>query len=225
MIPRVTPGTTGLIGVCLLVAAGRAVPALAAPAVLRSADVQIEMTAPTACAVVLTVAIDSVQGPVEHRLEMLDGATVTPVDSLSAATDPPRDIGRTRALIVRPGCPSYSLRYRVTQPPSAAFRCPLWLPTTPTDGRSRAVRIRVQLPGGAQPSGTMPAFTWQDGVGTATLGHLPAFVRVPYAADGVTAPWNLARLMDGVSVGVLVVASALWLLRNRRAGASGGGRG
>ena len=69
----------------------------------------------------------------------------------------------------------------------------------------------------------MPAFTWSDGVGTTTLGHLPAFVRVPYAADGGSAPWNLARLMDGVSIGVLVVASLLWLLRSRRTRVAGGG--
>jgi hypothetical protein len=216
MIPRLTPGTTGLACV-LLCAAAWTSPALGAPAVLRSAEVQIDMTAPTACAVVLTVAIDGVQGAVEHRLEMLDGATVTPVDSLSAATDPPRDIGRTRALTVRPAAPSYSLRYRVTQPPSGAFRCPLWLPTTPTDGRSRAVRLRVQLPRGARPAGTMPAFAWNAGVGTATLGHLPAFVRLPFEADGVPAPWNLARLMDGVSLAVLAVASLIFWRRTRTA--------
>ena len=43
------------------------------------------------------------------------------------------------------------------------------------------------LPAGAQPSGTMPAFTWANGVGTATLGHLPAFVRLP-STPGVAAP-------------------------------------
>jgi hypothetical protein len=112
---------------------------------------------------------------------------------------------------------TYALHYQVVQPAEGAFRCPLWLPTTPADGRSRAVRLTVTLPPGAQPSGTMPAFSWQDGVGSATLGHLPAFVRVAYAADGEPAPWSLARLMDGVSVGVLAVASLVWLRRARMA--------
>ena len=57
-----------------------------------------------------------------------------------------------------------------------AFRCPIWLPTTPADGRSRAVRLIATLPSGASPSGTMPSFAWVDGTGT---GHArpPAGVR------------------------------------------------
>ena len=217
MIPRVTPGTTGFAGVVLLCAAAAASPASAAPAVLRSADVQIVMTEPNACEVVLSVAIDDVPASVEHRLEMLDGATVTLVGSESAATDPPREVGRTRALIVRPASPSYTLRYRVRQPPAGAFRCPLWLPTTPADGRSRAIRLSVRVPDGAQPAGTMPTFAWNAGVGTATLGHLPAFVRLPFEADGVRAPWNLVRLMDAVSIGVLALASLVFWRRTRTA--------
>jgi hypothetical protein len=215
MIPRVTPGTTRFAGVVLLWATAWASPARAAPAVLRSADVRIIMTAPSACEVVLSVALDALPASVEHRLELLDGATVTLVGSGSAATDPPHDVGRTRALTVRPTAPSYTLSYHVRQPPSGVFRCPLWLPTTPADGRSRAVRLSVRVPDGARPAGTMPAFAWSGGVGTATLGHLPAFVRVPFAANGVPAPWDLARLMDGVSLGVLAVASLVFWRRTR----------
>ena len=215
MIPRVTPGTTGFAGVLLLCAAAWPWPAFGASAVLRSADAQIVMTAPTACEVRLSVTIDSVPESVEHRLEMLDGATATLVDGGSPAADPPHDVGRTRALIVRPASPSYTLRYHVQQPPAGAFRCPLWLPTTPADGRSRAVRLSVRLPDGARPAGTMPTFAWNAGVGTATLGHLPAFVRLPFEADGVAGPWNLARLMDLVSIGVLAVASLVFWRRTR----------
>lgn len=217
MIPRVTPGTTGFACVLLLCGAVWPSSALGAPAVLRSADVQISMTAPTACEVVLSVTIDSVPGSVEHRLELLDGATATLADSGSAATDPPHDVGRTRALIVRPSSSSYTLRYHVQQPPAGAFRCPLWLPTTPADGRSRAVRLSVRVPDGARPAGTMPTFAWNAGVGTATLGHLPAFVRLPFEAEGVAAPWNLVRLMDAVSISVLAVASLVFWRRTRTA--------
>jgi hypothetical protein len=220
MTPRVSPGTTGLAGVLLLCTAAAASPASAAPPVLRSADVQIAMTAPTTCEVVLSVAIDNVPEVVEHRLELLDGATATLVDSASAVTAPPRAVGRTQALIVRSPPPSYALRYRVQQPPAGAFRCPLWLPTTPADGRSRAVRLTARVPDGARPAGTMPAFVWNSGVGTATLGHLPAFVRLPFEADGIRTPWNLARLMDGVSIAVLAGASLVWLQRTRRRSAA-----
>jgi hypothetical protein len=217
MIPRVTLGTTGCAGVLLLCAGAASAPALAAPAVLRSADVHIVMTEPTVCEVALSVAIDNVPAAVEHRLERLDGATITLLDSGAAASAPPHDVGRTRVLVVRPAPAAYTLRYRVQQPPGGAFRCPLWLPTTPADGRSRTVRLSARVPGGARPAATMPAFAWNAGIGTATLGHLPAFVRLPFDADGVQAPVNLARLMDAVSVGVLTLASVLFWRRTRTA--------
>lgn len=195
--------------------------ALAVVPVLTGADARIAILSPTVCEVRLAVTIDGAED-VEHRLEVLEGAVVRDLSVRGAVAAPPRVVGRTQALDVRPQAAAYELSYRVEQPPAGAFRCPLWLPTTPADGRSRAVRLAVSLPPGAEPSGTMPAFTWSDGVGTTTLGHLPAFVRIPYAADGGSAPWNLARLMDGVSIGVLVVASLLWLLRSRRTRVAGG---
>jgi hypothetical protein len=197
---------------------------LAVVPVLTGADARIIVLSPTVCDVRLAVTVDGAED-VEHRLEVLDGAVVGDLAVRGATADSVRTVGRTQAVHVRPHGAAYELSYRIEQPPAGRFRCPLWLPTTPADGRSRAVRLAVTLPAGAEPSGTMPAFTWRDGVGTATLGHLPAFVRVPYAVDGVAAPWNLARLMDGVSVGVLVVASLLWLLRSRRTRVAAGGRG
>jgi hypothetical protein len=197
---------------------------LAVVPVLTGADARVAILSPTVCEVRLAVTVDGAD-TVEHRLEVLEGAVVGNLSVRGAALVSVRTVGRTQAVHVRPQTAAYELSYRVEQPPSARFRCPLWLPTTPADGRSRAVQLAVTVPVGAQPSGTMPAFTWRDGVGAATLGHLPAFVRVPYAADGVAAPWNLARLMDGVSVGVLVVVSLLWLLQRRRTRMAGGGRG
>jgi hypothetical protein len=197
---------------------------LAVVPVLTGADARVAILSPTVCEVRLAVTVDGAD-TVEHRLEVLEGAVVGNLSVRGAALVSVRTVGRTQAVHVRPQTAAYELSYRVEQPPSARFRCPLWLPTTPADGRSRAVQLAVTVPVGAQPSGTMPAFTWRDGVGAATLGHLPAFVRVPYAAEGVSAPWNLARLMDGVSVGVLVVVSLLWLLQRRRTRMAGGGRG
>jgi hypothetical protein len=61
----------------------------------------------------------------------------------------------------------------------------------------------------------MPAFSWVGAEGTASIGHLPAFVRVPYALPGEPAPWNIARVMDVVSVLTLVAATLAWA-RSRR---------
>lgn len=196
---------------------------LAVAPVLTGADARIAVLSPTVCAVRLAVTVDGAE-VVEHRLEVLEGAVVGELAVRGAEVASVRTVGRTQALHVRPQAAGYELSYRIEQPPAGRFRCPLWLPTTPADGRSRAVQLAVTVPAGAAPSGTMPAFTWNDGVGTATLGHLPAFVRVPYAADGVSTPWNLARLMDGVSVGVLVIASLLWLTRSRRTRVAPGAR-
>jgi hypothetical protein len=44
----------------------------------------------------------------------------------------------------------------------------------------------------------------------AAIAHLPAFVRVPFARPGEPAPWNVARLMDILSIAALVVATLAW---------------
>ncbi len=215
---------TGRAALACLAAVLGARPAPAAPAVLRSADAQIAVTSPTTCEVHLALSVDGIPGVLEHRLEVLEGADAVVLELVDAAADPPRQVGRTLALMVRPASSTYSLRYRVTQPPAGAFRCPLWLPTAPADGRSRTVRLTATLPSGARPSGTMPSFSWSGPVGTATLGHLPAFVRLPYGTEDQAAPWNLARMMDGLAVGVLVIASLLWLRRTRLARTAAAGR-
>jgi len=200
-----------LIGGATLLAA----PAAAAPAVLRGADAAVEFTAPVTCAVQLSVTVDGVAAPVEHRLEHLEGAAATLDGVDGGRAELVRAVGRTLVAHITPAAPAYTLRYRVTQPPAGAFRCPVWLPTTPADGRSRAVRVTVTVPPAAVPVGTFPAFVWTGRTGIATLGHLPAFVRVPYAGADVEPPWNLAGLMDGVSLGVLAVASLVWWRRRQ----------
>ena len=213
MIPRVLSRAARSIGTLAVLAASPA-PSDAAP-VLRSAEVRIALASPTSCEVRLSLTIDGRPATVEHRLERLDGASVsvTAVDGAERIGEL-QDIGRTRALTLRPTGATYRIDYRVDQPEAGAFRCPIWLPTTPADGRSRAVRLIATLPSGASPSGTMPSLAWVDGTGTATLGHLPAFVRLPFAGGGTTAPWNVARLMDAATVSILVLASLLWLRRS-----------
>jgi hypothetical protein len=188
----------------------------AGPPVLRSATAAIAITSPTSCEVTLTLTVDNAT-EVEHRVEIVEGASLVLSEISGAApAAEPRTIGRTRALFVAPQRPDYVLRYHVDQPADWAYRCPLWLPTTPTDGRSREVHITVSLPPGATPVGTMPAFAWSGREGSATLAHLPAFVRVPYSTPGQPAPWNIARLMDILTVFVLVAATGVWARRQRQ---------
>ncbi|MGE0816292.1 MAG: hypothetical protein AB7O28_07980 [Vicinamibacterales bacterium] len=201
--------------VCALVA-GVFAPAAAAP-VLQSATAEIRFTSPTACEVSLAVAVAGAPR-VEHRLEVLPGgsARLLEVEHAAIATAA-IDVGRTRALVIESAGGEYTLRYVVEQPPDRPYRCPLWLPAAPTDGRSRNVVLRVSLPEGARAAGTLPAFLWDGALGVATVGHLPAFVLVPYAEPGQPLPWDISRVMDAFTVAALVAGSALWLRRARTA--------
>ena len=193
-----------------------------AAAVLTAAEARIEFHSPTACTVALTLSVSGA-AEVEHRLAFGPGAVVQLAGIEGAdAVGPTRDIGRTRAMVVRPSQPAYTIRYTVTTGETEAHRCALWLPAVPADGRSRNVQLHVQVPLGAVPGGSMPGFAWTGERGEATLGHLPAFVRVSFASAGVQPSWDVSRVMDIVTLLVLAVASALWLRRARAAGASGG---
>ena len=191
-----------------------AVPATAAP-VLAAADVRIAFSAPTVCAATLTLAVSGAT-EVEHRLEALEGSRTELVEvGGGAQVGEVREIGRTLALVIRPAAASYTIRYRVVQADDRPFRCPIWLPTAPADGRSRNVHLNVAVPDGTSANGTMPSFAWHGPDGAATLGHLPAFVIVPFAAAGGTRPWDVSRVMDAAAVGTLVLASAVWLRRRQ----------
>lgn len=177
----------------------------------------MRFNAPATCDVALTVEIaDALE--VEHRLEVLDGTQVELLlVTAGQMIGEPRDIGRTRSVRVVPaavGAP-YTLRYRVTQTASRFYRCPLWLPTTPADGRSRRVQLVVTVPEGAEASATMPAFAWTGRRGTATLPHLPAIVIVPFARAGEPRPWDISRAMDLTALATLAGSTA-WFLRRRR---------
>ena len=108
---------------------------------------------------------------------------------------------------------AYTLRYEVEQPEHRAFRCPLWIPTVAADGLSQDVHLAVRIPAGATAAGTMPAFTWTGEEGTSTIGHLPAFVRVPFGMPGTPMPMNVAGVMDIVSIATLLAATAAWARR------------
>jgi hypothetical protein len=200
--------------VCALGLVAAAAAATAAPLV-RRAEARVEFASPTSCTVDLTIAVDA--GEVEHRLDAARGSRIELIEVRGADTvRGPADIGQTKALVLRPVSQDYTLRYTVEQPPERAGRCPLWIPTVPTEGRGQAVRIVARIPPGATAVGTMPAFTWSGGEGTATIGHLPAFVRVPYATAGAPAPWNIAAIMDAASLATLAGATLAWVRYRRR---------
>ena len=218
MFPAAFPRRSAVwpaLAVCVVLVPARA---MAAP-VLTLAEASVRFTSPLSCEVVVRAAIDGAT-EVEHRLELLEGGSVE-LTGLERAAEarPAFDIGRTRALVLTPASPgtSYAIRYRVHQAPSRPGRCPIWLPTAPTDGRSRHVRLAVDVPDGQAASGTMPTFAWQGTHGTAVLPHLPAFVIVPFAPVGESRPWDISRVMDLVAVGSIAVASVLWLRRGKGA--------
>jgi len=188
---------------------------LEAAPLLRSADVLVEMTSPVSCEVTLTVDVAG-DPPVEHRLEAVEGSQVRLLELSGArARGDARAIGWTRALEVIPSAASYTLRYWTSRPPSAEYRCPLWIPGAATDGRSQSIRLRVRLPEGAAAAGTMPAFAWEGREGVTTLGHLPAFVHLPYSLPGEPAPWNVGRAMDVLTLLLLVAATVAFGVRQR----------
>jgi hypothetical protein len=198
-------------------------PVIAEGAVLREAAFEVVFTSPAHCRVTAAFAIDDVEA-IEHRLVVREGAvpTLTAVDgSVDLAGDPAAD-ARALAIRLRPRAPGdqrYRLEYEVAQT-AAKYRCPLWLPSTPTDGRSQAVTIRVVLPDGAvRAGGTLPAFTWDGDAGSARLGHIPAFVRVPFGMAGApagAAGVDITRVMDIIAVVALAAATGLFVWRRRR---------
>lgn len=190
-------------------------PAAGAP-VLRAAGVEVRFASPADCEVTLRLDVAGAER-VEHRLELLEGAAVELVDVSGATAEPSTDIGRTRALFVTPaaGGGSYRLRYRVVQPASHPYRCPLWLPAVPTDGRSREVRISAVVPEGMSVSGGMPPFEWTGDRGQVALAHLPAFVTVPFGPPTEARAWDVARVMDAAALGTLAAASLLWAVRRK----------
>src|SRR5262245_12389502 len=205
---------SGAIAACMLAASSVA---SGAP-VLRSADLKITVTSPTTCDVTMALAIEGASD-IDHRLESFDGSRVE-LGTIRGArqVDAVHAIGRSQSLVLRPDSPSYEFAYRVVQPADRAHRCPIWLPAVPTDGRSKAIRIEIDLPNETTPGATMPALTWAGARGTATLGHVPAVVIVPYTPPGESRGWSIDTMMDAFAVVVFAGATALWAWRARSRG-------
>lgn len=156
-----------------------------------------------------TVALD-------HRIEVRDDTQIDLVGMRDARqVHDLRTVGRTRSLVLDAAPAGYEIAYSV-QRSATDDRCPLWVPVSPADGRSRAVRISVELPPGMSARGTMPAFTWSGSTGTTTLGHIPAFVRVAYGAGSEPVAWDITTAMDALAVFVFAGASGVWLWRRKR---------
>ncbi len=210
---------------CMLPTPSRAQP----PAMLRQADVRVLLTSPNACDVTSNLTVEAKSRiEVIHRLQLFEGARaeLIGVSGAGKAAAAPRMDGRTMVLAVAldPSTPGpYTIRYRVTQPDEWSYRCPLWVPTTPTDGQAGAVRLQIDVPSGTVPTrGSFPAFTWSSNhQGTAMIGHVPAFVRVPFLAAGHDPGWwarqDLATITDTTAIVVLVVGTLIWVWRARAA--------
>ena len=194
--------------------------------VLRRADVRVALTSAHSCDVTADFTIESKSRiDVVHHLQLFEGARAELVDVRGAGkeTGIPRLEGRTMVLgiTVEPAAQaSYSIRYRVTQPDEWQYRCPIWLPSTPTDGQAGSVRLDVEVPPGTVPTrGSFPAFSWSERQGAARIGHVPAFVRVPFLEAGHDPGWwarqDLASLTDTTAIAVLVIGTVIWVWRSR----------
>ena len=188
--------------------------AYAAP-VLRAADIRIRIDSDNACRVTMTLTVEGA-GALDHRIEARDDTQIH-LSGLRGARQAQelRTIGRTQSLVLEPAGASHELAYSV-QRSAVDDRCPLWVPVAPADGRTRAVRITVELPPGMSSRGTMPALAWTGSTGTTTLGHIPAFVRVAYAAGSKPVTWDVTTAMDALAVFVFAGASGIWIWRRRR---------
>ncbi|HEY0876429.1 MAG TPA: hypothetical protein VGD94_23345 [Vicinamibacterales bacterium] len=197
--------------------------ATAEGAVLREARFDVVYTSPTDCEVNASFVVEGTT-TVEHRLIVGDSAVVTlrEVGGTVAADGGPVAVGASRSLTLRGaenGEQRYRLGYAVSNPASP-YRCPLWLPTTPADGVSQEVVIGVALPAGVMPDGaSLPAFDWEGRGGTAHLGHIPAFIRVPFRAEGSSRRFSVGvnALMDGIAITVLAAGVTWFAWRRRRA--------
>jgi hypothetical protein len=203
---------TGLVAAGVLLASTSV---LAAP-VVRAADVKITVISPRSCDVTMVLALDG-GAEVDHRIETFEGTRIELAAVRGARhVGDVRTIGRTQSLVLQPEAESYEFSYHAVQPEDRAYRCPIWLPAVPTDGRSRVVHLDIDVPATATPGASMPAFTWTGAHGTATLGHIPAIVRIPYASPGEAPGWGINAIIDALAVAAFAAATAVWVWRARR---------
>jgi hypothetical protein len=185
----------------------------AAP-ILRSADVRITILSPASCDVTIDLTLTGA-GDVDHRIETFDGSRIELVEVRGAQQiGEPRTIGRTQSLRLRPAG-AYGFSYRALQPADRVNRCPIWLPTIPTDGHPGGVRLSMDIPVASSASSTMPAFAWTGTHGSATLAHLPSHVAVSIVPSG-SRVWDISRVMDVLAMSLFVGATAAWVWWTRR---------
>jgi len=215
---------TGLSTVACLLGTAATV-ANAAP-VVRAARVHAVLTSPTACDVEAAYTIQADQpAPIRFTLQTFDGTQVelSAVNGAGVAASQVQPTGKTTVFSTQltGGSQTTTLRYHVTQASEWAYRCPIWLPAIPTDGRPGAVSLQVEWPSGATLTGaTLPPLRQTQTGGSSSLANIPAFVRVPYSAAGDPHPassWDVTRVMDAATIAVLLGSSVLWLVvRERR---------
>jgi hypothetical protein len=215
---------TLVLGVCAATLAG--LPADAAAATVRSARVSIVFS-PQACEVTSRLVIDTAEPEVvEHRLLLAQRSGLPEFVVVGALAGDSDTIGSTVRLPVSltgSGRNEYTVRYRVALSNAAHGQCPLLVPAAPTDGISRAIRLEVDMPADAtRLPGAFPALSWDERRGTVTIGHMPSFVRVPFATRGAALGWretfDVRRAMDVSAVVTIGIATAAWAaLRKRRA--------
>jgi hypothetical protein len=197
----------------------------AAPS-LRGANVRVTFESPRACTVSMSLTVDGAT-EIEHRIESMGAIDAPAVSEPGAGLEmisidgarqagPLRVVGVTRSLLLYADRSAYELAYRAQQPESRAYRCPLSLPVAPADGRSGAVRLSVTIPPGAVPGRSMPRIDWTGSRGSATLAHLPAFVRVPFVETGAAPGWDVGWLVDLLAIAIFAGATAVWLALRRR---------
>lgn len=192
-------------------------------ATLREARVAV-VSSPGACDVTSHLAIDTAEPAfVDHRLMLGDEPRPPEFVVLGALAGQAGTIGRTASLRVSltgTGRNEYTVRYRVTPHGARQDRCALLVPSVPTDGLSRAVSIAVDVPRGAtRLPGEFPAFTWDNERGRVTLGHMPAFVRVPLAMAGAPVrsidALDVRRAIDVAAMLAIGVATLAWATLRR----------
>jgi hypothetical protein len=195
----------------------------ASGATLRAADVAVAFQPGGGCDVAMTFVIESPE-PVRvvHRLIPAEGTAVRAltIGGVTAEPQPDSDRAVVVPVPIRSSDP-ISVRYRVVPAARPVDRCPLLVPDAPTAGISRVVTIAVTLENGGQPlPGQFPAFSWDSSGGRVTLGHLPAFVRVPNAPPGRPLGWrdtlDVSPIVDVAALVLLSGATALWMARQRR---------
>jgi hypothetical protein len=193
-------------------------------ATLREARIAIVFS-PSACDVTARYVVDTADPAiVEHRL-MLGGSVAPPdfavIGSVAGNAQIIGNTARVPISVVGSGRNEYSVRYRFTSNGAPVDRCPLLVPSAPTDGLRRSVTIDVRLPSDAtRLPGEFPLLAWEGLRGAVTLGHVPSFVRAPHVQQGERPGWrerlDARRVVDVTAVLAIAVSTAVWIALRKR---------